>query len=762
MTTVQISPRAGASRACTAFGALLLAALTCPPPAAAQVAAGPPPPDAGTSVRRDGDGRATLRAHRIDTPLSLDGVLDEPVFAQIAPVSDFVQFAPDNGAAATEQTEVWILFDDDTFYVAGRAHDSAPPERWVLNEMRRDIPNVSQNESIAFTIDTFNDRRNAFLFELNALGGFNDGQVTAEAFPPNINWNTVWDGRTGRFDGGWTFEIAIPFRSLRYQPGADQVWGFNLRRVVSWKNEESHITPVPFALGQRRGIMQVSISPRLVGIEAPPGGANLELRPFGIASLATDVPTGVANQGDGEVGLDVKYGVTQNLTADFTVNTDFAQVEVDEQQVNLTRFSLFFPEKRTFFLEGQGTFDFARGAGANVGGGDVPTLFFSRRIGLNAGAVVPLRAGGRLTGKVGPWSIGLLDLQTGDADAAGTEATNFGVVRIKRDILRRSAVGVLYAGRSVSTRGEGRNHTFGVDGTFAFFDNLGVNAYLAQTDTPGLDDRNRSYMGQLNYAGDRYGLVLERLVIEERFNPEVGFVRRPDLRKWNGTARFSPRPAASPVVRRWLFEGGISYIEDNAGLLESRERSATWGIDFQSGDTLRVEGVNTYEFLERPFEIARGVVLPVGGYAYNTASLSYTLGGSRRLGGTTRVEHGSFYSGDKTTVSFNGGRLEVTNQLQLQPGVSLNWVRLPEGDFTAQQIQTRAVYTMTPRAFLAALVQYNSSAQTVSTNLRLRWEYRPGSELFVVFNDQRDTLAPGFPDLVNRAFIVKLAPLLRF
>jgi hypothetical protein len=741
---------------------LTLALLSPLPPASAQGVTGPAPPAAPASMARDDAGRATLRAHRLAEPLTLDGEIDEAIYNQLEPITDFVQFAPDNGAPATEQTEVWLLFDDENFYVAGRAHDSAPPERWVLNEMRRDIPNVSANESIAFTIDTFNDRRNGFLFELNALGGFNDGQVTAEAFPPNINWNTVWNGQTGRFDGGWTFEVAIPFRSLRYQPGVDQVWGFNLRRTVSWKNEESHITAVPFSLGQRRGIMQISISPRLVGLEVPSLSRNIELRPFGIASLATDVPTGLSNDGDGNVGLDVKYGLTQNLTADFTINTDFAQVEVDERQVNLTRFSLFFPEKRTFFLEGQGTFDFARGAGANVGGGDVPTMFFSRRIGLSSGSVVPIRAGGRVTGKVGPWSIGLLDIQTVEQAESGAASTNFGVVRIKRDILRRSAIGLIYAGRSASTVADGRNDTYGVDGTFAFFENLAVNTYLARTSTPGLDGRDRSYLGQLNYSGDRYGLVLERLVVEENFSPEAGFVRRPDLRKWSGTARFSPRPAASPVVRRWLFETSTTYIENNAGLLESRKRSGTWGIDFQSGDTFRVDANNTYEFLARPFAIASGVTLPVGGYGFNTASVSYGLGSQRRLGGTVRVEHGTFYSGDKTTVSFGGARFEVTNQLQLQPGVSMNWVSLPEGDFTAQQMQTRAVYTMTPRAFVAALVQYSSNSNSVSTNLRLRWEYRPGSELFVVYNDQRDTLVDGFPDLVNRAFIVKFAPLLWF
>ena len=731
-------------------------------PASGLVIDGPAPPDAPRSVVRDASGRATLRAHRVVDGLDLDGVLDEAIYERVEPITDFIQYEPANGAPATEQTELWILFDAENLYVAGRAYDSAPPDRWVLNEMRRDIPNVSANESIAFSIDTFNDNRNGFLFELNAIGGFLDAQITNESFPPNQNWNTVWDGRSGRFDGGWTFEIAVPFRSIRYRPGVEQVWGFNMRRVVRWKNEESHVVPVPAALGQRRGVMQVSLSAPLVGIEVPPGSRNLELRPFGIASLATDVPTGVSNDGDGDVGLDVKYGVTQNLTADVTFNTDFAQVEVDEQQVNLTRFSLFFPEKRTFFLEGRGTFDFARGAGANVGGRDIPTLFFSRRIGLNRGQVVPIVAGGRLTGKVGPYSIGLLDIRTDEAPAARAVATNFSVVRLKRDVLRRSAVGFLYAGRSRSATAGGRNDTYGVDATFAFYDDLNINAYVAATRTSDLDGRDRSYLGQFNYAGDRYGLVLERLVIEERFNPEVGFVRRPDMRKWSGTARFSPRPSSNPIVRKWLYEASGSYIENNAGLLESRELSATWGIDFQSGDTLRVSGTNTYEFLRRPFPIARSVTVPVGGYRFDTFQVRYTLGAQRRLGGTASIERGSFYDGDKTTVGFSGGRFEVTNQLQLQPRVSLNWVRLPFGDFMAQQVQTRAVYTMTPRSFVAALVQYNSANNSVSTNLRLRWEYQPGSELFVVYNDQRDTLGSGFPDLTNRAFIVKIAPLLRF
>jgi hypothetical protein len=552
---------------------------------------------------------------------------------------------------------------------------------------------------------------------------------------------------------------------LRYQPGASQVWGFNMRRVVRWKNEESHSVPVPPSLGAKRGLIQVSLSAPLVGIEAPPGGKNVELRPYGITSLTTDrlaVPA-TSNKGSADAGLDVKYGVTQNLTADFTFNTDFAQVEVDEQQVNLTRFSLFFPEKRPFFLEGQGIFNFGVGAGANVGGGDVPTLFFSRQIGLSRGQEVPIIAGGRLTGKVGDYTVGALNIQTDEEPRAGAVATNFTVVRLKRDIFRRSAIGVLYADRSRALTADGRNRTYGADGAFSFFNDLNLNAYAARTETPGLSGPDLSYRGQFNYAGDRYGLVLERLVIDEQFNPEVGFVRRPDIRKWTGTARFSPRPRTVKTLRKYLLEGTGNYYENHLGILESREWVGTFGLDLNNGDNVRVSGVDTYEFLARPFRIDPTVTIPVGAYSFQTASVRYTLGAQRRFAATLGLDQGSFYDGDKTTVSLSGGRLGVTNQIQVQPGISLNWVDLPFGSFTAQQIQTRVVYTLTPRTFVSALVQYNSTTDAVSTNLRLRWEYTPGSELFVVYTDERDTaMRQGYPDVKNAALVVKATRLFRF
>ena len=723
---------------------------------------GPPPPVPPATVARDGQGRVTVRATRLPAPLRIDGQLDEGPYSTVEPIGDFVQVEPAAGAPATEPTDVWIFFDDDSLYISGRCWDSAPEARWIANEMRRDGA-LYNNDNFSVVLDTFYDRRNGYFFLVNPIGGIYDAHVTNEQPGGNPDWNAVSDITTGRFEGGWTFEMAIPFRSLRYQPGRAQVWGVNLRRSVQWKNEHAFMVPMPASLGSM-AIFQISVGGTLVGLEAPPGGKNLEIKPYGISGVTTDrrATPPISDTLDGDLGLDVKYGVTQNLTADFTYNTDFAQVEVDAQQVNLTRFSLFFPEKREFFLEGQGIFEFGGARRGFRAAGDTPFLFFSRRIGLSQGRAVPIVGGARLTGKFGRYTIGLLDIQTDDAVDAGALATNFGVVRLTRDILRRSAVGVLFAGRSQSTLVDGSNRTYGLDATFGFYDNLRINSYVAKTETPGLPAQDLSYRGQFDYAGDRYGLQLERLVIEENFNPEIGFVRRPDLRKSFASARFSPRPRSIAAIRKLSWEGNFNSIENNAGVLETRETQAQFGIEFENTDRFSLGVSDTFEFLERPFSIAPGVTIPVGGYDFQDVSVSYTVGQRRRLQGNVSVQHGTFFSGEKTTVGFRRGRFEVTPQVSVQPGLSLNWVDLPEGSFRTQLIQSRIVYTPTPRMFFTGFLQYNTSNDTIGANLRLRWEYQPGSELFVVYTEERDTLTRTFPEIINRAFTVKLTRLFRF
>jgi hypothetical protein len=724
---------------------------------------GPPPPLPPEVIARDESGRATIRAVRLTSPIRLDGQLDEEFYNSIPAISDFIQQEPREGSPATERTEAWLLFDADRVYVSFRCWESRP-ERMVVNEMRRDDMNVYQNDHIAFVFDTFYDRRNAVEFVINPIGGRMDGQITNER-QFSGDWNPVWDLKVGRFEGGWTLETAIPFKSLRYRPGRAQIWGFNIRRVTRWNNEWSYLTRIPSALSGL-GIFQVSLAATVVGLEAPAGSKHLEIKPYAISNLKSDLGATpkISNDLGGDIGLDVKYGITQNLTTDFTYNTDFAQVEADEQQVNLTRFSLFFPEKREFFLENQGTFSFGgAGSGGGMGGpNDTPVLFYSRRIGLEQGHVVPIQAGGRVTGRVGRYSLGALNIQADEQPLSGSPTTNFSVVRIKRDVLRRSSIGTIFTRRSVSPSAPGSNAVYGVDGTFAFFDNLAVNTYWARTRTDGLSGNDISYRGQLDYAGDRYGVQLERLVVGDDFNPEIGFLRRDDMRRSFGQFRFSPRPRGIRSVRKLSWQGSMAYVENGAGRLETRNWSGEFGIEFQNSDRFAIEYEDAYEFLPREFPIARGVTLPVGQYDFGGTRATFNFGRQRKLSGNVTVESGSFYSGHKTAIGLSQGRVNFTSQFSVEPTYSVNKVDLTDGSFTAHLAGSRIVYTITPLMFVTALLQYNSGDDSVNSNVRFRWEYRPGSEMFLVYNEQRDTLARRFPTLANKAFIVKINRLLRF
>ena len=718
---------------------------------------GPPAPVAPAVVSRDADGRVTVRAVRLAAPLRIDGALDESLYSAVPPISDFVQFEPQAGAPATEKTDVWIAFDEDNFYLTFRCWDSDPSRR-VATEMRRDSQGLySGNDVINFFIDPFFDQRNGLSFTVNSIGGRSDGQVADRQYLSD--WNPIWDHATGRFDEGWTAEVVVPFRSIRYQSGAAQVWGLNVLRTVRWRNELSTLAPVPPGRGME-SMRQRPIA-TVVGIEAPAGSRNLEIKPYGVSTLTTDrnaLPR-LSNDTDGDLGVDVKYGVTQNLVADFTYNTDFAQVEADEQQINLTRFSLFFPEKREFFLENQGIFFFG---GATTGSGDTPALFYSRRIGLDAGRPVPIEAGGRLTGRVGSYTVGLLNIQTDDVRATGAQATNFSVVRVKRDVFRRSSVGALFTNRSVGQGGVGANAAMGVDGTFTFYNDLAINTYWARTRTDGVRDDDISHRVQLDYNGDRYGVQFDRLRVGSHFNPEVGFVRRSDIRRTLGELRFSPRPRRISAVRRYWWMGSVDYFENGPGRVDSRERSGEFAVEFQNGDRFSVLYTDAYEFIPRPFRIASNVTLPVGGYGWDTLRVGYNLGQQRRVLASLAVEYGTFYNGHRTAFSASRGRVSVTPQFSLEPIYSLNRVDLAQGAFTSHLAGSRVTYAMSPRMFASALLQYNSASSAMSANVRLRWEYRPGSEFFVVYNDERDTRAPGFPELATRAVIVKINRLFRF
>ena len=742
-----------------------LVALALAAPAAGQSPVaidGPAPPEAPEVVARDAEGRVIVRAVRLAEPLVLDGLLRDPIYSQVRAISDFVQQEPHEGEAATERTELWIFFDSTTLYLSVRCLDSQP-DRIIANEMRRD-GNIFQNDNVQFVLDTFYDRRSGLSFQTNALGALRDQEISDER-TTNNDWNTVWDVRAARTDDGWSAEFAIPFKSLRYRESGPQTWGINLQRVVRSKNERSFLSGVPASYGGR-GINKLSSAATLVGLEVPAQGRNLELKPYAISGLTTNrlaTPV-VSNDLSGDAGIDVKYGLTRGLTADFTYNTDFAQVEEDEQQVNLTRFSLFFPEKRDFFLEGQGIFGFGpsrEGGFSGAAASLLPVVFFSRQIGLNEGQKVPILAGSRVSGRAGRYAVGALNIQTKESETAGAAATNFSVVRLRRDFLRRSAIGFIGTHRSPRAVGQDANQVLGVDAALAFYENLTINSYYARSRTPGRRGDDASYLGQFAYAGDRYGMNLEHLTVGKAFNPEIGFLRRESFRRSYAQGRFSPRPRSSQEIRKVSMEGSIDYITDPGGTLETRETQASMRVEFNSGGFWSTDYTRNYELIREPFEIATGVVITAGAYQFHGIQSQYYLRPTWRFTGRLTGASGTFYGGTRSEAGYDG-RVEVTSQLLVEPRISINWVDLPVGQFTTRLVGSRVTYAVSTRAALSALVQYNSSSSTLSSNVRFRWEYRPGSDLFVVYSDGHEIVSPRPAMLQSRSFVVKMTRLVRF
>ena len=745
------------------FGGLLACLLTtvAPPPVMSQALAsidGQPIPELPATVSRGAGGNIVVRAVRLEQPPVLDGALDEEVYRTILPAAGFVQQYPWNGEPATEDTQVWVFFDSDNVYVALRAWDSRP-DRMVANEMRRDNQNIWMNDNVVVLFDTFLDRRSAFFFQTNPLGGVRDALVINES-TTNYDWNTVWDVKSRRDDEGWTVEMAIPFKSLRYNSDSVQVWGFNVLRAVRSKNEQSLLSPVPDNSGAG---MRMASAATLVGIEAPAGSRNIELRPYAISDLTTNRPAGISNEVNADFGIDAKYGITSSMTFDLTYNTDFAQVEIDEQQVNLTRFSLFLPEKREFFLEGQGVFDFAGSGGGGVrpASGPIPYVFFSRRIGISEGTPVPIQQGGRLMGRVGPLSMGLLNIQTENAQVAPADATNFSVVRIKSDVLRRSNVGLIVTNRSPSLPGGGSNLVYGADANMLFYENMQINGFYAHSSTTETGGDADSYRAQVQYDSDRYGVQGEVLKVGDAFNPEVGFLLRDDFRRTFASARFSPRPTSSRYVRRLSWEASVDRFVNGADIVETQKETGSFSLEFNSSDIISLDFSRNLEALTEPFEVAGDLVVSEGRYRFNKAAAGLQLGPQRKVSGTLNISRGDFFNGHRTAIGYSG-RVEFSSQFAVEPRVSFDWISLPSAKTRVTLLGVRPTLTITPRMYVGALVQYNSSTRALETNFRWRWEFEPGSDLFLVYTDGRDTTGRGFSRLVNRGLAIKFTRFFRF
>jgi hypothetical protein len=710
-------------------------------------------------MARDADGSVTIRAVRLPEPLVLDGRLDDPIYRDTLPIDEFIQQEPREGAPATEKTEVWVAYDDDAVYIGARLWESDSSRR-VTSDMRRDAANLYNNDHFAVMIDTFYDRRNGYLFYANAQGGMADSQVANEN--ANTDWNTIWETRSADFDGGWTIEFRIPFRSIRFQEGG-RMWGINFRRNVRWKTELSFLTAVPASYGGN-GINRASGAATLVGLDAPARIRNIDVKAYALGSTLTSRTSTppISNRGDGDLGMDVKWAVTQSYIADLTLNTDFAQVEDDEQQLNLTRFSLQYPEKREFFMEGEQFFGFGTQSGAPGNNPEIPVIFFSRRIGLENGGVVPIAGGGRLLGRSGRNQIGVMQMRTGDVPALRAVGTDFTAMRMQREILRRSRIGMIATRRAPSANGS-TNYAYGVDAVLQFYQNIQFVHYVARTGTRGRSGNDLSSRNRFVWNADRWGIDTEHMFAGEDFNPEVGFLRRPEgFQHLKGYFRFSPRPRNIPGVRKVFYSTNIQYFADPSwDRVESRDQQVAFRADFNNGDRTQFEASRNYEAIEESLLLAKGVLVPAGGYSWQQAQGSFTFGPQRKISGTAIVMHGGFYGGTVTEASWRS-RVEFAPQFYAEPTITLNHVDVPWGSGYSNLVSSRLTYTLTPRMFVSGLVQYQSRTDSVSTNARFRWEYRPGSELFVVYSDGRSTLSRGVPDLQTRSFVVKLTRLFQF
>jgi hypothetical protein len=711
--------------------------------------------DASAAGTRRANARRTAEAPTID------GVLDDVAWQQATPLTDFVQSEPVEGQPASERTEVRILFDNKTLYVGVICFDSEP-SKIVTTDSRRDS-GLGDMDSFQMIFDTYHDRQNGFIFGTNAVGVEYDAQVRSEGEtmrggPPtgggggggrggsggglNVNWDGAWEVKTHVNDANWTAEFAIPLRTLRYGP-PPQLWGLNFVRNIERKREQVYWSPV----SRIYTISRLSSAGELRGLDVP-APRDFKLMPYAIGSANRTFAGGPKTDLDRNWGLDGKIGVASSMTLDLTYNTDFAQVEVDEQQINLTRFNLLFPEKRPFFLENRGLFAIGRP-------GEID-LFFSRRIGItDGGALVPIEGGARLTGKARGVNVGFLNMQTERVGA--TLANNYTTTRVNKDLPNRSGFGAMFVTRAATGTGSSGNwnRTWGLDGKWGIGETVTFNGFAARTETPGATGREHAYSSGFAYRTRNLETTASYAEVGEDFNPEVGFLERSDGYRQLSLAIRKPVRNATLArfgLREW--EPHMSY-ESYWGF-DGFQETATLHIDarydFENGNTIGSAALNVqYEGLREPFEVYPGVIVPAGSYRSPLAFGMLNTDRRKWISASTSYNIGGFLSGTQVSL---GSALNIRSGGRITS--SLRWTRndidLPQGDFVTNLGSLRMTYNFTPLVNVQSLIQYNDRTRRWSSNLRFNFQRSAATGLYVVYNDTEafSGLGP-----INRAFIVK-------
>ncbi len=696
-----------------------------------------------------------LEAVRVDVGPTLDGVLDEEVWQRATVVSEFVQQEPDEGQAATERTEVRLIYDEKNIYIGVHAFSGAP-NAVVATEMRRDSDRILSEDNFQVILDTFLDSRSGYMFVTNPLGAkleqqiFEEGEGGRRGSSSNINrdWDGVWDVVARRVADGWVAEIAIPVVTLRFPTSVTQTWGINFMRNIGAKNEQVYWAPVT----KGYSISRVSMAGSLTDLHTLNRGRDLRIKPFVVGGGHQLLDGGITDDGfQRDFGVDAKYGITAGLNLDLTINTDFAQAEVDDERVNLTRFALFYPEKRDFFLENAGQFNVGTTASLNR----MADLFFTRRIGITPGGdQVPILGGARLTGKLGRNNIALMDVQTDDAfDQSGE---NFLVARYSRDILGRSKVGAIFVNKQAASGGH-YNRTLGADMTLALTPSVNVNGFLARTSSPDLDDENMGAHLRAGWLDQSWNIYAEFTDLQDNFNAEVGFVPRVGIRTSKLHIERNPRPGRygirvlEPMVN-------MTYTTDQQNRLLTRQWHYMVAARLDNGSYINVWYNRYFERLDEPFRVRGPVMVAPGGYNFGDWRFSFSSNQARRVYGSISYAPQTFFDGNRTDTSLSLG-LRVNSNLSTEGQISRNDVDLPSGAFAANIGSLRVDYALSPKMTLRTLTQYNSLSEQWSTSARFHYIYRPGSDFYVVYDELRRD-PTGLSEYRDRHLILKMTYLL--
>ncbi len=738
--------------------AVLVACLVCPLGLGAQGrSAGVAYPQRGSLDDPEAYPRPVATATRTETAPRIDGVLDDEVWKQGELITDFVQSQPNPGRLATERTEVRILYDAEALYVGAMLFDSRP-QSYVVQSLERDFPSLSTRDADNFsiTLDTFLDRRNSFIFQVNPYGAVRDGQTFDDSRNQDFGFDVPVEVRTRMLEDGWSLEMRIPWSGIRYDAGRGaQSFGMNLLRRVRRINEDSYWAPV-----QRKDpVHRMSRAGTLQGLDGLPDVGNLVAKPYVLADDKSGeaVAEGVAGTG-ADVGVDLKYGITPGLTLDVTVNTDFSQVEVDQERVNLTRFPLFFPEQRDFFVENSGAFTFGDQTEREYRMGASLrdfTLFHSRAIGLAGGRPVPIVAGGRVSGGIGPWEVGVLDMRT--ESAFGLPGENFAVLRVRREVAAGSDVGVMLVDRSGLGDGMADSRSYGVDANVRLFRSLVLNSYLARTETPGATgDQTAARVGAA-WRSTHWNVSGLYRRIGDDFRPSVGFVRRRDIEHTYATIGTHRRPGIS-IVQEINPYVELHHYSNLGDTLVTRELQAGLQVDFVTGASVTLSGARVYELVETPFAVSGGTI-PAGGYDFDEASLRLESSAGRPLSASLSLSGGGYYHGDRRSVG-GGFRWLVSHRLALTGSADMNRIELPDGTFTSSVYAGRLKYAFSTRAFLTLNIQYNEDVDQLVTYARFNVIHAPLSDLFLVLTERRQLGAAG--GALERAVTIKATKLLSF